>query len=158
MNQLTLKALSLNCTSSKSRKTMFYQIFLKGFQLFVIVFMIYIFHQCISRYCEQADNSTVDYQWYHQHEKDIYPTISACFSGSSVVFSEEKMKLLDSSLNAKLYSQFLEGKYWDDKMSEIEYDQVSILLLDHLDLIRIVKQDGTSEEWMNNKMLSMKDE
>ena len=119
MNLLSLKALSLNCTSTKSRKTMFYQIFLKGFQLFVIVFMIYIFYQCICRYCEQADNSTVDYQWYHQHEKDIYPTISACFSGSSVVFSEEKIKLLDSSLNAKLYSQFLEGKYWDDRCQRL---------------------------------------
>ena len=120
--------------------------------------MIYIFYQCISRYCEQADNSTVDYQWYHQHEKDIYPTISACFSGSSVVFSEEKIKLLDSSLDGKLYTKFLEGKYWDDKMSEIEYDKVSIMLLDYLDLIRIVLQDGTTEEWLNNKMLSMKDE
>ena len=93
-----------------------------------------------------------------QHEKDIYPTISACFSGSSVVFSEEKIKLLDSSLDAKLYSQFLEGKYWDDKMSEIEYDQVSVMLLDHLDLIRIIKQDGTSDEWQNEKMLEMKNE
>ena len=158
MSQLTLKVLSSNCISSISKKTMFYQIFLRGFQLGVMGFMIYIFYQCISRYNEQEDNSTVDYQWYHQYEKDIYPTISACFSGAPVIFSDEKLKLLDDNFDSRSYSKFLEGEHWDANMLNVEYDKVSIIFLDHLDLIRIVQQDGTIDEWQNNKMLSMKNE
>ena len=135
---------------------MFYQIFLRGFQIGVLCFMIYIFYECISRYNEQEDNSTVDYQWYHLHEKDIYPTISACFSGSSLVFSDDKLKLIDNDFDARLYSKFLDGDYWEDKMLDVEYDQVSLKFLDHLELIRITRQNGSTEEWKNDKMLSMK--
>ena len=156
MNQLTLKVLPQNCNITLSKKTMFYQIFLRGFQLFVIGFMIYIFYECISRYNRQEDNSTVDYQWYHNREKDIYPTITACFTGPSVIFSTESLKRIDKKFDAFLYSKFLEGDFWNDKMLQVEYDQVSMVLLDHLDLVRIVRQNGSKEEWKRNTMLSMK--
>lgn len=156
MSRVTLKVLYRDCTKTLSKKTMFYQTFLRGFQLLVIGFMIYIFYECISRYNRQEDTSTVDYQWYHHHEKDIYPTISACFSGSSVIFSTEKLKRINNNFDANLYSKFLKGEHWDDKMLAVEYDQVSMVLSDHLDLIRIAQQNGSKEEWKRTTMLSMK--
>jgi hypothetical protein len=110
---------------------------------------------CLGRYYRHEDTSNVDYQWYHQEEKDIYPTISICFYGVPFVFSSDKLKKINTNFDADLYSKFLQGKYWDEEMLKVNYDNVSLEFLDHIEMIRIARNDGTAQGWAKNQMVSL---
>ena len=114
-----------------------------------------MWHLCIHRYNQQKDNSIVDYQWYHEQEKDIYPTISICLYGVPIVFSSARLETIDRRFNANLYSQFLQGKYWNDAMIKVDYDDVTINFLDYLSDIKIVLTDGEELQWTRNTLLTL---
>ena len=134
---------------------MIYKVFLRAFQLGCICFTIFVWHLCIHRYNQQKDNSIVDYQWYHEQEKDIYPTISICLYGVPIVFSSARLETIDRRFNANLYSQFLQGKYWNDAMIKIDYDDVTINFLDYLSDIKIVLTDGEELQWTRHTLLTL---
>jgi len=153
MYKLSLETPPVKGDTSEKIKTMFYEIFLKGFQFSCIGFTIYVYCLCIQKYLKQEDNSIVDFQWYHEHEKDIYPTISICFYGIPVVFSNEKLKQINNNFDANLYSMFLHGKYWDEEMIKVNYDDVTLNFLNHLESIRVVGTDGIQDKWAKNQLL-----
>ena len=135
---------------------MVYKVFLRAFQLGCVCFTIFVWHLCIHRYNQQKDNSIVDYQWYHEQEKDIYPTISICLYGVHIVFSSARLEKIDHRFNGKLYSQFLQGVYWNDAMINVDYDDVTINFLDYLSDIKIVLTDGEELQWTRNTLLTLR--
>ena len=155
MQELQSNVLYANDNKLSYIKSMIYKIFLRGFQFLCVGFTIFVYYLCIKRYTSQKDSSTVDYQWYHQEEKDIYPTISTCFYGTHVVFSTEKLKKVNRNFDADLYSKFLQGQYWNDEMAKIMYDEVSLEILDYVDQLSIIQTDGTIRNWSRNQMYSM---
>ena len=155
MNQLLVETGNVRIYLTKNMNMMCYQTFRRGFQILCVGFMMLVFYMCLGRYNKNEDTSNVDYQWYHQDEKDIYPTISICFYGVPFVFSDEKLKKINTNFNADLYSKFLQGKYWDEEMLKVNYDSVSLEFLDHIEMIRIARNDGITKDWAKNKMVSL---
>ena len=39
---------------------------------------------CVDRYLQNQNTASIDYKRYHQTKKDIYPSISICFSGLAI--------------------------------------------------------------------------
>ena len=83
---------------------------------------IYIFAQ-------NSDVCLVDYIPYNQDGNSIYPSITIVVGNP---FIKENLKVHGENITPALYSQFLEGTYWDDRMMNINYDDVTVDINDYL--------------------------
>ena len=84
---------------------------------------------CISVYILNEDVSRVDFHLFHSHFQDQYPTTTLCFYNP---FLENELKKYGDGINTTTYSQFLQGKFADDRMRDIDYDNVTVSLNDFL--------------------------
>ena len=76
--------------------------------------------------------------------------------GVHIVFSSARLENIDRRFNGKLYSQFLQGVYWNDAMINVDYDDVTINFLDYLSDIKIVLTDGEELQWTRNTLLTLR--
>ena len=83
---------------------------------------------CIYIFCQDDDVCLVDFKQYNEKEEYIYPSFSLIFINP---FIETKLKKYGDGINTTTYSQFLEGKYWDHRMLNISYDDVTINMDDY---------------------------
>ena len=87
---------------------------------------------------KDEDNSQVEYQRFHANNESIYPSISLCFKRP---FLKERLAAYkmegDEPIEVKNYSRFIYGRYWNDNFVDIDYDNVTIDLWDHLSLVTI---------------------
>ena len=144
-------------------KTVFYQIFYRGFELLCVFATILVYYVCINKFLKHEDISIVDFRWFHgeysKDHKDIYPTISICFYGISTVFLDEKLKQINPLLNAAMYSNFLNGIDWSGEMSMIDFDEVTLDIGDYLEQIRLTTTDVQDNElyaWKKTQLLLSK--
>ena len=106
-----------------------------------------LFCYCGWRYIQNESNALVDFRPFHREEIDIYPSFSICID--SIWNDQDSIKkgtgiynatMLKSSYGVEVlndYVHFLQGRYWNETMSKINYDDVTINLEDYLDLISI---------------------
>ena len=83
---------------------------------------------CAYIFYEDHDVSLVDFKQYNEEKEYIYPSYSLVFWNP---FKEEKLKSYGDGINTSTYSQFLEGTYWDERMLNISYDDVTIDIGDY---------------------------
>jgi hypothetical protein len=103
----------------------------------------------LNNYMNGEDLTVVSYRTFHQDEIDVYPSIGLCFSNALVKEKLNNYQITDpkrsnwsiSSLK-DLYSYFLAGKYWDQDMLLIDYDDASKNIGDYVIRYDIMTGEG----------------
>ena len=99
---------------------------------------IIMFSKCLITYLKDEDNSQVEYQRFHSNNESIYPSISLCFKRP---FLSEKLEAYNAMgadpIDVERYSRFIYGRHWNKKFVDIDYDNVTIDLWDHLKEVSI---------------------
>ena len=78
---------------------------------------------CILTFSENHDICLVDLKEYNEDPNNVYPSISIVIINP---FIDEKLRGYGEGINSTYYSKFLGGEYWDERMLEIDYDNVTI--------------------------------
>ena len=82
---------------------------------------------CIWEFIKNEDVVEVSFRKYGDGNDSIYPDISICLKSP---FYEEKLK--NFGIDGLKYSDFLAGRYWDPKLLEIDYEDVSFKLENYI--------------------------
>ena len=82
---------------------------------------------CTIRYIENKSTTSTAYKLYHKTEKDLYPSITLCFSGLSI-YDSDKLKQIYGINEVIEYQQYLSGERFNETMVDVDYDDVT----DHL--------------------------
>ena len=69
------------------------------------------------------DVSQVTFKEFHETEESIYPSLTVCFSH---IYYVDNFDRYGKGINFSTFSQFLSGEHWDDKMVDIDYDDVTL--------------------------------
>ena len=84
---------------------------------------------CIYQYLLDEDISRIDFKKFNSNENHIYPAITLCFSYPLLA---EKLTRYGEGIDVSSYTSFMEGNLWDDRMANIDFDDVSINFEDYL--------------------------
>ena len=69
------------------------------------------------------DSSIIEFNTFNGVGNDIYPTLTICFSGRGIFRHKYLKEKFGTGTN---YEHFLKGKVWDDKLIQVEYEEVSL--------------------------------
>ena len=107
---------------------------------------------CIHRYLKNDDSTEVIYTDFHSSEIAMYPSLSVCLREP---FLEERFNSYGFGVNLTSYEKFLMGKYWDERMLGIAYDDVTAVLSENLIEIysRNHKKDATKKNFNHHVSL-----
>ena len=84
---------------------------------------------CVYQYILDEDVARIGFKEFNSENDHIYPAVTMCFPRPLV---EQKFKKYGDGINANTYSSFLRGIHWDNRMTHINYDDVSINFEDYL--------------------------
>ena len=91
-------------------------------------------------------SAMVDFRPYLETEKDIYPSLSLCFKNSEFentsennhgIYQKTPLINLYGLKDPTTYIEFLEGSRWDDSLLNIDYDRVTMNLVDYVETVSI---------------------
>ena len=110
---------------------------------------------CIREYILNQDITNVAYKKFHGKYDEIYPSITICFTKPFV-----KHKLTERGLTINTYTNFLSGENvsnfsWNSSLVDIDYDNVSIHLMEHLHYIEFNLHNNDTLMWEGNKTSQM---
>ena len=95
---------------------------------------------CVLKFLKNENLSSLDYKKFHQNKSDhYYPSITLCVMNP---FLSHKLKKYGQDINISSYSYFLQGLYWDDRMPDVDYDNVTVSIFDNLETIGLGMHDG----------------
>ena len=94
-----------------------------SFKLLCLAATIGTVSWCIYLYLLDEDVTLVDFKNFHDSILDIYPTISICLT---VPYNETKLQKYGNHIKGFSYSEFLGGRFWNDTMANIPYDDVAL--------------------------------
>ena len=80
------------------------------------------------------DTSTIEFHSFNGKGDNIYPTLSLCFRGKGIFDQALIRRKTKSQLS---YSSFLDGQDWDNRLLEIDYDNVSLDARKMVEYIRL---------------------
>ena len=86
------------------------------------------------------DVSLVNYKQYHTTTDSIYPSLTLCFNNP---FLNDKLEQYGTGINTTTYSNFLKGLHWDNRMTRIDYDEVTLDISKYLEEAKIVLANGS---------------
>ena len=101
-----------------------YQFMVLVFRSILLIATAILLVFCIRKYIQNHSTTSTEYRTYHQRAQDIYPSINFCFSGLEI-YDEEKMKQLYGIDNVTEYPMYLKGEKWNEKMMNVDYDEVT---------------------------------
>ena len=93
--------------------------------LATIIFTSY----CIHQYLLDEDVSRINFKKFNSNENHIYPAITLCVTNPLLA---EKLAHYGKGINLSSYNSFLKGNLWDDRMANINFDDVSVNFEDNL--------------------------
>lgn len=97
--------------------------------------------RCLLKFLEDGSISSIQYKKFHHTSPDhIYPSFSWCIINP---FLENELNKYGDGINVTSYSYFLKGLYWDDRMVDIDFDNVTVSLSDNLYWINSYLHDYT---------------
>ena len=105
------------------------QIAILFFQVLCTCAAIVLGMVCILEFRKDEDLTEVSFKRFHEDEESIYPEISICISDA---YLEDRLKSIGDGINAITYEKFLEGELWDERMSVIDYNNVTKNIKDYL--------------------------
>ena len=119
----------LSNETSKLKRT-----WMRLFQVFCNILAFGLTCWCFHKYMKDKDVSHVNYRRFHDDSDSLYPSLTLCFNNP---FLDDRLKEAGDGINITTYVPFLEGKYWDNRMADIDYDNVTIDLKDYLEFAEI---------------------
>ena len=93
---------------------------------------------CLYNFSLNKNISEVTYQEFHKTEENVYPSLTLCLAS---VFSEKNLRRYGEEINPSTYKEYLNGQLWDNRMVDIEYDNVTLNFLDYLMGISMVTRE-----------------
>ena len=85
---------------------------------------------CVSQYLENGDLCVIDFKKFNTDKDRIYPTISICLSNP---FDEKRLEdQYGKDMTVANYRKFLRGEFWDSRMLYIDYDNVTLPMIDNV--------------------------
>ena len=100
------------------------------FHFICVLVTIILSTKCVYQYFLNENISLVEYQSFQEHGQSGYPSLSFCVVNP---FLEEELRKYGVGINTSSYINFLKGSLWDQRMANIDYDNVTISLNDFLD-------------------------
>ena len=84
-------------------------------------------------YMKNEDVIEISYRKFDQNKADgQYPSISVCFVDAYKDLIFEKSYFVEKGINASSYTNFINGNMWDERMSHVVYDNVTLDIKDYL--------------------------
>ena len=114
------------------------------FYSFCLIATVSLTIYCIYHYVQNEDVTVVNFTKFHGSNEDVYPSFSFCIGPP---FVEKKFDVYGSDVNITTYTKFLEGKLWDERMLDVEYDNVTVSLADNVLDAYVVLQNTTEYSW-----------
>ena len=84
---------------------------------------------CLYKYSLDEDVSLVSFANFNDDENKVYPALTTCFWNP---FLNKRLNTYGPGINTTTYSSFIQGNYWDTRMVNIDYDDVTVSLEDFL--------------------------
>ena len=85
---------------------------------------------CFKDYLKDEDVSLTEYKKFnHEDQDNVYPSVTFCIENP---FISKKLEDIYDDINITSYKNFLGGKSWDDRLLQIDYDNVTVSLDDAL--------------------------
>ena len=92
-------------------------------------------------YQRDKNMALVDYKTFHETERDIYPSFSICFYQEGF-WNTNKLKGAYDIENLEDYRNFLKGQFWNEKMINVNYDDVTLSLEDYVQSWKVWMDSG----------------
>ena len=121
------------------RNDLVHHIFHAACLLVTTVFIV----KCIYQYQEDNDITQVEYRTFHDLKEAIYPSLSLCFL--SPISNEKIFERVGSHFNESLYYKHLQGIITNNAFLDVDYDDVTIDLFEHLLEIKLHLQNRQEE-------------
>ena len=114
------------------------RMFMYSFSLICISTTLFMCIYWFYEFSLNEDLTVVSYREYQQTVDDFFPTISLCFKNPFL-----KERLSEYGVNESTYFAFLKGQYFSNDMMDINYNNVTIDILDYLKGYRIYFRNST---------------
>ena len=99
------------------------------FQIICVIATICLGAYVIRQYVMDEDLTEVSFKKFHEDKDSIYPEISICLTDA---YLGDQLKEIGEEINGKTYKKFLNGELWDDRMAQIDYDNVTLDIRDYI--------------------------
>lgn len=87
---------------------------------------------CVGEYAKNSDITEVSYRKFDSSNYETqYPSLSLCFMDA---YKENDLQKYDAEgrINSSMYSEFLRGQHWNEKMLKVDYDLVTFDVKDYI--------------------------
>ena len=122
------------------------------FHSFCLVITFGLALRCLFKYLNDNNLSIIDYRKFHQNSPDhMYPSMSWCIINP---FIDHELKKYGKDINVTSYSYFLQGRYWDDRMLDIDFDNVTVSLSDNLLKVWLILHNSTQYNYVHDEKVS----
>ena len=102
---------------------------------------IWMIGWCCHKYYLDEDETVVSFNTFYASPIDVYPSFSLCFTSP---YDEHKLKKYGNDVTPESYGDFLGGLLWNDRMLDIDYEEVSINYKDYFVGYEVVYRDATT--------------
>ena len=86
--------------------------------------------QSLRKYLLDENTTQVNHvKFNHDDPGNLYPSITLCVANP---FIENELRRYEKDFNIQKYFEFLRGKMWDERMTFIDYNKVTVSLTDSL--------------------------
>ena len=110
----------------------------------LILYWIYIFSL-------NEDRSKVDNIPFYQSKQDVFPVLSLCFKNP---FSDNKLVMTGTGVNAKSYLKYLEGKQYAPEMKDIDYENITMDISEYIEDTYVSWRNGSSKTYTKSSFLT----
>lgn len=121
------------------------------FQFLCIISAITLGILCILEFVKDEDLTEVSFKRFNEDEESIYPEITICMSDA---YLGNKLNMFGEDITETAYERFLKGQLWDDRMLDIDYNNVTLDIEDYL-IETCIKQKFTGDCTVFNATVSV---
>ena len=101
----------------------------------------------LHRFLMDEDLVKVEYKKYFAEEKAVFPVLSLCLKDS---ISEKKLNQTGAQVTVSTYLDFLNGKYFDQKMLNIKYEDIIKNMSDYIEDDYVKFRNGSSRFFLSD--------
>ena len=128
--------------------------YIKIFQLFCIILVVYMIYQQILEYQKNEDSTSVSYRSFNQDERDLYPSYSICIhSTKGAILNGKSSKLGESMRVDELHKMLIGRKKLSDKFNEFNLENNAVdIVPEFVDMFVSYTKQGREVNSWNRQM------
>ena len=98
----------------------------------------------VYKYNQNEDLSVVNNKKFYQESDDVFPVLSLCFKDP---FPEADFLITGTTTNVSNYVKFLGGQYFEEEMLRIDFQNITMNVLEYAEEIYIKWKDGSYKSY-----------